>query len=133
MQQRQLGRNGPMISAIGIGAMSFSDFYGPVSEQESHDVLTAALDEGVTHIDTSNVYGMGTSEESIGSFLKKQGTVTITVLAPPSRAMAAPSAEQRGGGEHTATAVPAAQGLSRAGSHLRHWHHPARRQVAEFA
>jgi len=73
MQQRQLGRNGPMISAIGIGAMSFSDFYGPVSVQESHDVLTVALDEGVTHIDTSNVYGMGTSEQSIGSFLAKQG------------------------------------------------------------
>lgn len=73
MKQRQLGSNGPMISPIGIGAMSFSNFYGPVSEQESHDVLTAALEEGVTHIDTSNVYGMGTSEQSIGSFLAKQG------------------------------------------------------------
>ena len=50
MKQRQLGTNGPMISAIGIGAMSFSDFYGPVSEQQSHDILTTALDEGVTHI-----------------------------------------------------------------------------------
>ncbi len=73
MKQRQLGQNGPMISPIGIGAMSFSNFYGPVSEQESHAVLTAALEEGVNHIDTSNVYGMGTSEDTIGSFLTKQG------------------------------------------------------------
>ena len=73
MKKRQLGTNGPMISAIGIGAMSFSNFYGPVSEQQSHDILTAALDEGVTHIDTANVYGSGTSESSIGSFLAKQG------------------------------------------------------------
>lgn len=73
MQQRQLGKNGPQISALGIGAMSFSNFYGPVSEQESHAVLNVALEEGVTHIDTANVYGMGVSEQSIGSFLKKQG------------------------------------------------------------
>ena len=73
MQQRQLGKTGPKISALGIGAMSFSNFYGPVSEQESHAVLQVALDEGVTHIDTANVYGMGVSEQSIGSFLKKQG------------------------------------------------------------
>ena len=74
MQQRQLGKDGPMISAIGVGAMSFSNFYGSVSEQQSHDVLKVALDEGVTHIDTANVYGMGTSEDTIGTFLAKQGS-----------------------------------------------------------
>ena len=74
MQQRQLGNNGPTVSAIGIGGMSFSDFYGDVTEQQSHEILSAALDEGVTHIDTANVYGMGGSEIHIGSFLAKQGT-----------------------------------------------------------
>ena len=74
MQQRQLGSNGPTISAIGIGAMSFSDFYGATSEAKSHAILTAALDEGVTHIDTADVYGNGTSESVIGSFLAHQGS-----------------------------------------------------------
>ena len=73
MQQRQLGSKGPTISAIGIGAMSFSDFYGATSEAESHAILSAALDEGVNHIDTADVYGNGTSESVIGSFLARQG------------------------------------------------------------
>ena len=73
MQQRQLGAHGPHISAIGIGAMSFSDFYGATSEAESHAILTAALDQGVTHIDTADVYGDGTSETVIGTFLQQQG------------------------------------------------------------
>ena len=73
MQQRKLGAHGPLISAIGIGAMSFSDFYGATSEAESHAILTAALDQGVTHIDTADVYGDGTSETVIGTFLQHLG------------------------------------------------------------
>ena len=73
MKQRRLGKKGPMVSAIGIGAMSFSNFYGETSEAESHQVLAAALDQGVTHIDTANVYGSGVSETVIGTFLAKQG------------------------------------------------------------
>ena len=73
MQQRQLGKTGLHLSAIGIGAMSFTDFYGKTSEAESHRLLTAALDLGVNHIDTANVYGGGLSETVIGSFLAKQG------------------------------------------------------------
>jgi len=73
MQQRQLGTNGPTISAIGIGAMSFSDFYGATNAAESHAILKAALDEGVTHIDTADVYGSGDSETVIGTFLARQG------------------------------------------------------------
>jgi len=73
MQKRQLGPGGPSVSAVGIGAMSFTSFYGPTSEAESHAILTAALDLGIDHLDTSNVYGMGRSETVIGSFLAKQG------------------------------------------------------------
>ncbi len=73
MRKRILGKNGPLVSAIGIGAMSFTNFYGPTSEQESHLLLTAALDMDIDHIDTANVYGMGLSESVIGSFLNKQG------------------------------------------------------------
>ena len=73
MHQRQLGKSGPKLSAIGIGAMSFTDFYGTTSEAASHAVLTHALDLGVNHIDTANVYGGGLSESVIGRFLAKQG------------------------------------------------------------
>ncbi|MGB1921198.1 MAG: aldo/keto reductase, partial [Candidatus Puniceispirillaceae bacterium] len=55
MDKRRLGAQGPEISAIGIGAMSFSNFYGATDETQSHAILSAALDEGVTHIDTANV------------------------------------------------------------------------------
>ena len=65
MHPRQLGKSGPKLSAIGIGAMSFTDFYGATSEAASHAVLTNALDLGVNHIDTANVYGGGLSESVI--------------------------------------------------------------------
>ncbi len=71
MKQRSLGKHGPKISAIGYGAMSFSNFYGPTNEAESHAVLDRCRDRGVTHLDTSNVYGMGRSEDVIGSYLAK--------------------------------------------------------------
>ena len=73
MQQRRLGKNGPLISSIGIGAMSFANFYGETNEANSHSVLAAALDEGVTHIDTANIYGPLVSEQVIGTFLAQQG------------------------------------------------------------
>ncbi len=73
MEKRHLGNNGTQVSAIGIGALSFSDFYGPTDTKKSHAILTAALDLGIDHLDTSNVYGGGLSEERIGSFLAGQG------------------------------------------------------------
>ena len=71
MQKRRLGANGPEIGAIGYGAMSFSDMYGPTNEAESHAILDACRDLGVTHLDTANIYGMGKSESAIGSYLAK--------------------------------------------------------------
>jgi aryl-alcohol dehydrogenase-like predicted oxidoreductase len=50
--------------------MSFSDMYGPTSENESHAILEMCRDFGVTHLDTANVYGMGKSESAIGTYLK---------------------------------------------------------------
>jgi len=72
MKKRKLGGAGTVVSAIGIGAMSFSDFYGPTNTEKSHAILSKALDLGIDHIDTANVYGSGLSEERIGSFLKGQ-------------------------------------------------------------
>ncbi|MDQ2094568.1 aldo/keto reductase [Rhodalgimonas zhirmunskyi] len=69
MKTRRLGQNGPEIFALGYGAMSFSNFYGDTTVEQSHAILDACRDLGVTHLDTSNVYGMGGSEEAIGSYL----------------------------------------------------------------
>ena len=70
---RKLGKFGSDIAPIGIGAMSFTDFYGPCNDEQANNILNTALDLGLNHIDTSNVYGNGTSERRIGDFLAKQG------------------------------------------------------------
>ncbi|MCC0075805.1 MAG: aldo/keto reductase [Rhodobacter sp.] len=71
MQQRMLGKSGIAVSALGYGAMSFSDFYGKTTEEASHAVLDAMIETGVTHLDTSNIYGNGRSETWIGSYLAR--------------------------------------------------------------
>ena len=73
MKTRKLGQLGTPVSAIGYGAMSFTDFYGPTDTSSSHAILARCLELGITHLDTSNAYGLGKSEKRIGSFLAKQG------------------------------------------------------------
>ena len=73
MKLRQLGQNGPLISAVGYGAMSFTDFYGPADDNSSAQLLDACLDKGISHLDTADVYGMGRSEKVIGDWLKVRG------------------------------------------------------------
>lgn len=70
MQQRRLRQDGKAVSEIGLGCWSFAGSYGPTTEAEAHETLAAARDFGVNFLDTANVYGMGTSEQIIGSFLK---------------------------------------------------------------
>jgi len=65
--------NGGSIGRVGYGAMSFTDFYGPASDEDSMKILDECVDLGITHIDTSNVYGMGRSETIIGEWLKQRG------------------------------------------------------------
>jgi len=81
MKQRKLGQNGPTVSAVGYGAMSFADFYGPATDTGSMKILDACVDLGVTHIDTSNVYGMGRSESVIGEWLKQRGGTSPFTIA----------------------------------------------------
>lgn len=66
MQTRKLGTS--QVSAIGLGAMSFGGIFGPTDETESLACLDAMLDEGITFIDTANIYGMGVSEDVIGKW-----------------------------------------------------------------
>jgi aryl-alcohol dehydrogenase-like predicted oxidoreductase len=70
MQQRRLGREGPLVSAIGFGAMSFAGVYGESDDAESEATLTRALDLGVNFIDTANIYGAGRSEEILGRVIE---------------------------------------------------------------
>ena len=71
IQRRELGRGGPEVSAVGLGAMSFAGIYGGASETDCHAVLDACVELGVDHIDTANVYGNGRSEEIIGKYLDR--------------------------------------------------------------
>ncbi len=62
MEQRQLGKNGPLVSAVGLGCMGMSDFYGPADENESIATIQEAIDRGVTLFNTGDFYGMGHNE-----------------------------------------------------------------------
>ncbi|HXO41071.1 MAG TPA: aldo/keto reductase, partial [Thermoanaerobaculia bacterium] len=62
MQTRRLGRNGPEISALGLGCMAMSGTYGPAVDAESIATVHAALDAGITMLDTGDFYGMGHNE-----------------------------------------------------------------------
>ena len=62
MEKRKLGTTGPSVSAIGLGCMGMSDFYGPADRRESIATIHAALDAGITLLDTGDFYGMGHNE-----------------------------------------------------------------------
>jgi aryl-alcohol dehydrogenase-like predicted oxidoreductase len=70
MQQRKLGAGGPMVSAIGLGCLSFGGIFGATDTETSLRCLDAAWDSGITFLDTANIYGMGVSETVIGEWLR---------------------------------------------------------------
>jgi aryl-alcohol dehydrogenase-like predicted oxidoreductase len=70
MQTRRLGTNGPEVSAIGLGCMGMSDFYGPAEDARSIEVIHRALDLGINFFDTADMYGVGRNEQLVGRALR---------------------------------------------------------------
>ncbi|HOE11937.1 MAG TPA: aldo/keto reductase [bacterium] len=70
MHTRYLGPEKLAVSAIGLGCMGMSEFYGPTDEQEARATLRRALDLGITFFDTADMYGVGHNERFIGEVLK---------------------------------------------------------------
>jgi pyridoxine 4-dehydrogenase len=81
MEKRKLGTTGPSVSAIGLGCMGMSDFYGPADSSESVATIHAALDAGITLLDTGDFYGMGHNEMLIREALagRNRDNVQISV------------------------------------------------------
>lgn len=72
MEQRRLGINGPLVSALGLGCMGMSMSYGPANDAESIKVIHRAIELGVTFLDTADMYGWGHNEKLINKAIKSQ-------------------------------------------------------------
>ena len=78
MKQRTLGRNGPTVSALGLGCMGMSEFYGPSDDDESIATIHHAIEIGVTFLDTADMYGSGHNEELVGRAITgRRDSVTL--------------------------------------------------------
>jgi aryl-alcohol dehydrogenase-like predicted oxidoreductase len=72
MKIRTLGKSGLKVSALGLGCMGMSEFYGPTDEAESLATIERAIDLGITFLDTADVYGMGKNEELLAGVLARR-------------------------------------------------------------
>src|SRR3974390_347641 len=80
MEKRKLGRVGPEVSAIGLGCMSLSGVYGTSDDEAGIRLIHSAVELGVDHFDSSDMYGWGQNEELLGRALKgrRNGVVIAT-------------------------------------------------------
>ncbi|QRG09203.1 aldo/keto reductase [Xanthobacter dioxanivorans] len=94
MDHRPLGRSGLSVSAIGLGCMGMSEFYGPSDDDQSLATLAAALDLGINFFDTADMYGVGHNERLLGRFLK--GRRDQVILATKFGNVRGPNGERLG-------------------------------------
>lgn len=94
MKQRLLGTQGLSVSAIGLGCMGMSEFYGPLNEHESIATLHRALEKGITFLDTADMYGTGENELLLGKALS--GKRDRVVLATKFGIVRSPDRDFRG-------------------------------------
>jgi aryl-alcohol dehydrogenase-like predicted oxidoreductase len=79
MIRQRLGITGPEVSAIGLGCMGMSDFYGPADRSESIATIHAALDAGINLLDSGDFYGMGHNEMLINEALKGRDRSSVVI------------------------------------------------------
>jgi aryl-alcohol dehydrogenase-like predicted oxidoreductase len=79
MEYRRLGKNGPQVSALGLGCMGMSHAYGPADEEESLEVLRRYVELGGNFLDTAEVYGPYKNEELLGRFLREVTRDSVVV------------------------------------------------------
>jgi len=88
MEQRVLGKTGRQVSIVGLGTWQLGADWGAVTEPDALAVLAAAVESGVTFLDTADVYGDGRSEQVIGRFLASGAAGRVTVATKMGRRMA---------------------------------------------
>ncbi|GGZ04076.1 aldo/keto reductase [Streptomyces poonensis] len=79
VSRRRLGRSGPEVSTIGLGAMGMSDLYGPADDTESIATLHAAMDAGINLIDTGDFYGSGANEMLIARAMRERNREDVVL------------------------------------------------------
>ena len=78
MEERYLGRSGLKVSAMGLGCMGMSEFYGAADPNEAIATIHRAIDLGITFLDTADMYGHGANEELVGKAISgKRGQVVL--------------------------------------------------------